>query len=51
VLDEVEEGLLAGVDVVEHHGQRPVCRGLLERLAERPGDLFGRRRRVARAEQ
>jgi hypothetical protein len=41
VLDQVEERLLAGVDVVEHHRERPLCGGVLERLPKRPGDLFG----------
>ena len=39
VLDEVEERLLAPLDVVEQADER---RLLLEQLAERPGDLLGR---------
>ena len=46
VLDQVEERLLAPLDVVEHDHQRPLCRGVLQRLAERPGDLLRRRRRL-----
>ena len=42
VLDEVEERLLAPLDVVEDDHQRPLRRRLLERLAERPGDLLRR---------
>ena len=38
-LDEVEEGLLAPLDVVEHRDQR---RLLLEQLAKCPGDLLRR---------
>ena len=41
VLDEVEERLLAPLDVVEDADER---RLLLEQLAEGPGDLLGRRR-------
>ena len=51
VLDQVVEGLLAPLDVVEHDHQRPLRRGLLQRLAEGPGDLLRRRRRIALAEQ
>ena len=51
VLDQVEERLLAPLDVVEDDDQRPLRRSLLQRLAERPGDLLRRRRRLALAEQ
>ena len=51
MLDQVEERLLAPLDVVEDDHQRPLGRSLLERLAERPGDLLGRRRRLRLAEQ
>ena len=37
VLDQVEEGLLAPLDIVEHHNE---WRLLLEQLAERPADLL-----------
>ena len=43
VLDQVEERLLAPLDVVEHDDER---RLLLEQLAERPGDLLRRRPRL-----
>ena len=49
VLDEVEERLLAPLDVVEDDHERR--RLLLEQLAERPGDLLGGRRLLALAEQ
>ena len=45
MLDQVEERLLAPLDVVEDDDHRPLRRGLLERLAEGPGDLLRRRRR------
>ena len=45
VLDQVEERLLAPLDVVEDDDERPLRRGLLQRLAEGPGDLLRRRRR------
>ena len=48
LLDEVEERLLAPLDVVEHDHER---RRLLEQLAERPRDLVGRGRRVPLPEQ
>ena len=48
VLDQVEERLLAPLDVVEHDDER---RLLLEQLAERPGDLLRRRARLRLAEQ
>ena len=51
VLDQIAERLLAPLDVIEHDHQRPRCRSLLQRLAERPGDLLRRRRRLAFAEQ
>ena len=51
VLDQVEERLLAPLDVVEDDHERPLRRGLLQRLAERPGDLLRRRRRLRLAEQ
>ena len=38
-LDELQEGLLAPLDVVEDDGERSL---LLEQLPERPGDLLGR---------
>ena len=47
-LDQVEEGLLAPLDVVKDDDER---RLLLEQLAERPGDLIGVRALVALAEQ
>ncbi len=51
VLDEVEEGLLAPLDVVEETDDR-LLRGVgLEELAERPRDLVGCRGRVGLAEQ
>ena len=42
VLDQVEEGRLGPVDVVEHHGHRPVAREVLEELADAPERLLGR---------
>jgi len=51
MLDEVEERLLAPVDVVEDDGERPAGRSPLERLAERPGELVGRGRAGRLAEQ
>ena len=49
VLDQVVERLLAPLDVVEDDDQRSLGRSLLERLAERPGDLLAPRsaRRVS----
>ncbi len=41
MLDQVEEGLLTRVDVVEHDHERSTRGRLLERLPERPGDLLG----------
>ena len=51
VLDEVEERRLGPVQVVPDDDERPLVRGLLERLAHRPRDLVGRRpaRRTRRA--
>ena len=46
-LDEVEEGLLAPLDVVEDDDER---RLLLEQLPERPGDLLGGGPRIGLAE-
>ena len=51
LLDEVEEGLLAPVDVVEHADDGLLGGRRLEQLAHRPGDLLGRARRVRRPEQ
>ena len=51
VLHQVEEPLLAPVQVVEHADERPLSRDLLEQLAERPGDLVGRGRRIRLAEE
>ena len=48
VLDQVEERLLAPLDVVEHDDER---RLLLEQLAERPGDLLRRRPRLRLPQQ
>ena len=48
MLDQVEERLLAPLDVVEHDHER---RLLLEQLAERPGDLLRRRPRLRLAQQ
>ena len=45
VLDQVEERRLAPVDVIEDDDERPLGRGLLERLPDRPRDLVRRRRR------
>jgi len=42
VLDEVEEGLLSPVDVVEEADERLFLRRLFEQLAKGPGDLLGR---------
>ena len=51
VLDQVEERLLAPLDVVEDDHERPLGRSLLQRLAEGPGDLLRRRRRLRLAQQ
>src|SRR5439155_23868530 len=44
VLDQVEEGRLTPVDVVEDTNERRLGRCLLERVAKGPGDLVRRRR-------
>ena len=44
MLDQVEEGRLTPVDVVEDTNERRFGRCLLERLAKGPGDLVRRRR-------
>ena len=50
VLDQVEEGGLGPVDVVEDEDERPVARERFAEPAEEPGDLGGgRRRRPPRA--
>jgi hypothetical protein len=46
VLDQVEERVLAPLDVVEHDREWTVRRRLLERLADRPRDVLRRRVRV-----
>ena len=51
MLDQVEEGLLSPVDVVEHTDERSALGLLLEQLAEGPGDLLGRRALVRLSEQ
>ncbi len=51
VLDEVEERLLAPVDVVEHADHRPCGRDPLQQLAERVRDLLARRRHLLVAQQ
>jgi len=51
VLDQVEERLLAPLDVVKHDHQRPLRRGVLQGLAEGPRDLLGRGSCVALAEE
>ncbi len=51
MLDQVEEHLLAPLDVVEDDHERPFRSGVLQRLAERPRDLFGGCRRLPLAEQ
>ena len=51
VFDQVSEGLLAPLDVVEHDDQWPSHRSVLERLAERPGDLLSGGCRICFAEQ
>ena len=50
VLDEIQERLLAPLDVIEYRDQRPLGGDRLEQLAKRPGDLVGRRDALA-AEQ
>ena len=51
VLDQVEEGLLAPVHVVEHADERRLGRDRLEQLAERPGDLLAGGDQLLVAEQ
>ena len=51
VLDQVEERLLAPLDVVEDDDERPLGGSVLQRLAEGPGDLLRRCRSLALAEQ
>ena len=51
MLDQVEERLLAPLDVVEDDHERPLRRSLLQRLAEGPGDLLRRCRRLRLAQQ
>ena len=46
VLDELEERRLGPVDVVEDEDERPLARTRLAELAEEPGDLGCRRRRL-----
>ena len=42
LLDEIEEGVLAPVHVVENAHERALGRGRLEQLTHGPRDLFGR---------
>ena len=46
VLDELEERRLRPVNVVEHEDERPLARARLAELAEEPGELGRRRRRL-----
>ena len=46
VLDELEEGRLRPVDVVEDEDKRPLTRARFAELAEEPGQLGRRRRRL-----
>ena len=46
VLDELEEGRLRPVDVVEDEDERPLARARFAELAEEPGELGRRRRRL-----
>ena len=48
VVDQVEQGLLCPVHVVEHAGERRLC---LQQLPDRPGDLVRRRGGIGFAEQ
>ena len=48
MLDQIEEGLFAPLDVVEHDHQRCL---LLEQLAEGPADLLRRRPDIRLAQQ
>ena len=51
MLDQVAERLLAPLDVVEHHHERPLRRSPFQRLAKGPGDLLRGCRSLALAEQ
>jgi hypothetical protein len=51
VLDQVEERLLAPLNVVEDDHDRPLGRGVLQRLAKGPGDLVRRRHLLRLTEQ
>jgi hypothetical protein len=51
VLEQVEESLLAPLQVVEDAEQGRLSRALLEQLTEAPGDLLGRRGLFDVAEQ
>ena len=42
MLDQVEQCLLGPLDVVEDEHERPLARGRLDELAERPRELVGR---------
>jgi hypothetical protein len=42
VLEEIEQDILAPLDVVEDRDDGPLGRDRLEQLAEGPGDLVGR---------
>ena len=46
VLDEVEEGRLGPLDVVEHEHDRPLARERLEQAADRPVELVAPRARL-----
>ena len=46
MLDELEEGRLRPVDVVEDEDERPLARARLAELAEEPGELGRGRRRL-----
>jgi hypothetical protein len=51
VLDQVEERLLAPLDVVEDDDERPLCRGPLHGFSEGPCELLGGGRRVRLAQE
>ncbi len=51
VLDQVAKGLLTRLDVIEHDHDWSLRRGMVQRLAEGPGDLVCRRHGLALAEQ
>ena len=51
MLDQVEEGLLSRMDVVEDHRERALRAGVLECLAEGPGELLGGSSRVGLSEK